>query len=366
MKYNQIILFYPSFEKGGVEKILINLVLFLLKKKLKIILISSKINIDIKNKNFQQKVLKKRNSRFYSAIKAGFTLSKILKSLKKNNELKNTFVLSLQSNSIAIIISKIFRTKIIIRNSENILGGITSKDENLIKSGIILFQKLILYNFCDYIITNSIGSQEIMKKFLFNNKIKCIYNPYLKKINNKKISKKKNNILFVGRFVKQKGIIYLLQAFNILVKKNYNFKLLLIGDGPDQKKILNFIRLNKLKKRVKIVGWTNKLSKYYLESKIFVLPSVYEGLGNVVIESLNYFLPTIVSNCKFGPSEIVLNGKGGYIFENKNKDDLLNKIIKIIDNYNIANKKTLIGHKSLKRFLIKQQCEKYFAIFNKL
>ena len=145
MKYNQIILFYPSFEKGGVEKILINLVLFLLKKKLKIILISSKINIDIKNKNFQQKILKKQNSRLYSAIKAGFTLRKILKSLKKNDELKNTFVLSLQSNSIAIIISKIFRTKIIIRNSENILGGIASKDENFIKSSMIFFQKLIIF-----------------------------------------------------------------------------------------------------------------------------------------------------------------------------------------------------------------------------
>lgn len=366
MKYNQIILFYPSFEKGGVEKILINLLLFLLKKKLKIILISSKITIDIKNKNFQQKTLKKQSSRFYSAINAGFTLRKILKSLNKKNELKNTFVFSLQSNSIAIIISKIYRAKIIIRNSENILGGILSKDENLIKTCLILFQKLILYNFSDYIITNSIGSQEIIKKLVFNKNIKCIYNPYLKNIYNKKISKRKNNILFVGRFVKQKGIIYLLQAFNTLIKKNYNFNLLLIGDGPDQKKILNFIKLNNLKKRVKVISWTNKLSKYYLESKIFVLPSVYEGLGNVVIESLNHFLPTIVSNCKYGPSEIVLNGKGGYIFENKNKDDLLKKILKIINNYDKARKKTLIGHKSLNRFLIKQQCEKYFSIFNKL
>jgi GalNAc-alpha-(1->4)-GalNAc-alpha-(1->3)-diNAcBac-PP-undecaprenol alpha-1,4-N-acetyl-D-galactosaminyltransferase len=55
----------------------------------------------------------------------------------------------------------------------------------------------------------------------------------------------------------------------------------------------------------------------YKTSKIFVLPSIYEGLGNVLIEALNYSRACIASDCEHGPSEILMNGKNGYIFKSK-------------------------------------------------
>jgi glycosyltransferase involved in cell wall biosynthesis len=62
--------------------------------------------------------------------------------------------------------------------------------------------------------------QKIRLKILLFNKDKVIhiYNPYLKKINKKNYRYKKDVVLFVGRFVKQKGIIYLLKAFSIISK----------------------------------------------------------------------------------------------------------------------------------------------------
>jgi len=364
--YKHIIFFYPSFEKGGVEKILITLIKFFLKKKFKLTLISSKINIKIDDKNFNHHLLKKHKNRLHSIYGAMIALKEKLKEQKKKNLNKNTIVFSLQSNSAAIIISKLFNTKIIIRNSEYILGGLISKDENIIKTLFTLFQKIIFYNLCNYIIANSKGSELILKRILFLKKIKYIYNPYLKKVNKINNLKRKNNILFVGRFVRQKGIFFLLKAFKLLKIKNYNYKLILVGDGPDKKKIKKFIELNDLKKDVKIINWTKNLSKYYLSSKIFVLPSLYEGLGNVVIESLNFFTPTLVSNCKSGPSEIILNGKAGYIFKKKDTIDLLRNIIKIDKNYDQAKKKAVFGNKSLNRFLINSQCEKYLKILNKI
>jgi len=115
-----------------------------------------------------------------------------------------------------------------------------------------------------------------------------------------------------------------------------------------------------------LINWTKNLSKYYSSSKIFVLPSIYEGLGNVIIESLNHFTPTLVSNCKSGPSEIILNGRGGYIFKKKNSFDLFRNIIKIHNNYDQAKKKVILGNNSLNRFLVDKQCKKYFNIFNKI
>ena len=364
--HKHIIFFYPSFEKGGVEKILIILIKFLLKRKFQITLISSKINIKINDKNFNHRLIKKYKNRFFSAYGAMLSLKNLLLEQKKSNLIKKTIIFSLQSNSVAIIISKIFNVKIVIRNSEYILGGLISKDENIFKVVLTLLQKILIYNLCDYIITNSKGSELILKKFLILKKIKYIYNPYLKKVNTVNNPKRKNNILFVGRFVRQKGIFILLTAFKFLKIKNYNYKLILIGDGPEKNEIKNFIRTNNLKKDIKILKWTKYLSKYYSSSKIFVLPSIYEGLGNVVIESLNYFTPTLVSDCKSGPNEIILNGKAGYIFKSGMPMDLLGKLIKIDKNYNQAKKKAILGNNSLHRFLIKKQCKKYLNILNKI
>ena len=67
-----------------------------------------------------------------------------------------------------------------------------------------------------------------------------------------------------------------------------------------------------LNKKVKFTSWTNDIDKYYKKSKIFILNSVYEGLGNVLVDAVNYNIPIITTNCKSGPSEIIDYGKGGF------------------------------------------------------
>ena len=78
--------------------------------------------------------------------------------------------------------------------------------------------KALFYNFADGIITNSKGSANSLKYFVFNKKkINYIYNPYLKKIN-KKNYKKNNYIINIGRLRKQKDHKTLLYAFQIFLK----------------------------------------------------------------------------------------------------------------------------------------------------
>ena len=61
-----------------------------------------------------------------------------------------------------------------------------------------------------------------------------------------------------------------------------------------------------------------------------------------------------------------MNGKAGYIFKKKSTIDLLRKIIKIDKNYDQAKKKAVFGNKSLNRFLINSQCEKYLKILDEI
>ena len=56
----------------------------------------------------------------------------------------------------------------------------------------------------------------------------------------------------------------------------------------------------------------NRFKNYYLNSKLFILNSLYEGLGNVLIDAVNFNLPIITTNCKSGPNEIINHGKGGF------------------------------------------------------
>ena len=64
---------------------------------------------------------------------------------------------------------------------------------------------------------------------------------------------------------------------------------------------------------MKFKGWVKNTTPYLKKSKIFVLSSSYEGLGNVLIDAINYNVPCVSTNCPSGPSEILLNGKGGFL-----------------------------------------------------
>ena len=101
----------------------------------------------------------------------------------------------------------------------------------------------------------------------------------------------------------------------------------------------------KINNRVIFKGWVKNTLTYLKLSKIFVLSSVYEGLGNVLIDSINYNTPCISTDCHSGPREILLNGKGGYLVKVKSPELLAEKINFCINNYSKALKKNLIVHR---------------------
>ncbi len=368
MKIKNIIIFYPSFEAGGVEKIIENLTFFFTKKGLKVYLISTKtknlkILKNIKNLNIlttKNEYLNILPNRISSSINCIGLLKNLLNKLDK----KNTVVHSMQSNFIPIIISKLKGFKIVIRNSENPISSIKYA-ENKISSYIIFFLRFIFYNLSDKIITNSKGSSLSLRYFLFGfnkRKVNYIYNPYLtqKKIfsSNKKF-KKKNIILSVGRLTKQKNFEDLIYAFKNFQTKHKNYILNIIGKGYQMDYLKNIIKSENLTKSVFLKGYIKNLDYEYKVSKLFVLPSIYEGLGNVLIDALNFSVPCISTNCKSGPSEILSYGKGGLIVPIKDPVSLEKGMIKLIDNYSLALKKLNYGKKKLFRFNCNKQSMKY-------
>ena len=363
----KIIIFYPSFERGGVEIILLNLIKFFLKKKIEIVLITSNFKKGIiKNEIFQSRIVKERSFLIIpDRISKALTASKILvNELKKSNH-KNTIVLSLQGSSLAILVSKLLGFKIIVRNAEDAISS-TFFAENKFQSLIVLFLKIILYNLSDKIISNSKGSGNSLKKiFIKEKKIFPIYNPYLKKIYKNSRKKRYKYLLSVGRLTKQKDFNNLIISFSLIKDQIPNYKLIIIGDGQLKNELQSLIENLDLKKRIILTGWKKNLKKYYLSSKLFVLNSLYEGFGNVLIDAINYDLPIITTNCKSGPNEIINYGKGGFLTPIRNPKLLSKQILFCIKNYKLAQKKSLYAKKNIKKFDCQINCEKYFKLISK-
>ena len=95
----------------------------------------------------------------------------------------------------------------------------------------------------------------------------------------------------------------LLESFNTIHKK-INAKLILVGYGSEENSLKNFIQTNNLKNKVLLIKNQN-IYYYYSIADLFVLTSIYEGFGNVLVEAGILKIPIISTNCKSGSQEIL-------------------------------------------------------------
>ena len=365
MKKKNIVFFMPFIGVGGVEKNLY-LVSNYFSQKLDNIFICTG-SIKYKNK-FHTKInfLKPKNNlsdKLNIRFRYFYCLLLLFRFILKN---KNTIVFCFQANVYCVVLCKILNIKIIVRCNTSPTGW----HHNFIKRYI--YKKII--SLADEVITNSLEFKKEMKINL-NINSKCIYNPLNKKEILKK-SKEKTDFKFfdnkkylrlinVARLTDQKDLITILKSAEFLKSKKINFKLLLIGSGDQEKKLKNFIEDKQLKSEVKVLKSQDNPYKFINKSDIFILSSKYEGLPNVLIEAALLRKIIITTNCPTGPKEIILNGKGGVIFEIGNYIDLSNKIIQFKKNKQKFNQKIKTIYKSLDRFDLKSNLEKYYKVIEK-
>lgn len=104
----------------------------------------------------------------------------------------------------------------------------------------------------------------------------------------KSINKKKNSLIFVGIFHPIKNLPYLIRAFDVVKKKIPNATLTIVGRGADKEKAKR-VQKELGVKRIKFVGYIEdpkKLSRFYNEHEIFVLPSIKESFSIVSLEAM--------------------------------------------------------------------------------
>ena len=358
-----ILLFAPELGGGGVEKNLFLIANYFSKKFQKVSVISAspeyknKFDKNIKFISPQSKFFTKTNNRRLKIIVSLFLLI-------KHYFINPKFtVLSFKGNLYCCVICKILGIKVILRSNASITGW----SKGFVKH---FFYKSIS-KMADKIIVNSLEFKKEYKK-RFNVQTYCIYNPLNKKEVIQKSKKKiifpffkKNttNFISIGRLVDQKDQITILESFKILEKKtNFKFKLLIIGDGVNKNYLEKFIKKNNLGNHIKIMNFQKNPYPYLKRSEVVILSSLFEGLPNILLESLCLKKFIISSNCPTGPKEILDYGKNGLLFQMKSKNDLLKKIIYYLQNKKKCEALSRNGFNRLWRFDYHSNLEKYVSL----
>jgi glycosyltransferase involved in cell wall biosynthesis len=144
----------------------------------------------------------------------------------------------------------------------------------------------------------------------------------------------KLKFLFMGRLLKDKGLLELEEAITILKEKNYQFEFIIAGNlDPANPNSLTEKDLNRLKRLTNYIGFQSNPSRIIKDVDVLVLPSYREGISKFLLEGMAAKKALIASNVP-GCADLIDDGENGLLCEAKDASDLAQKIEYMIKNPN--------------------------------
>lgn len=158
---------------------------------------------------------------------------------------------------------------------------------------------------------------------------------YIKKVKDvnliEKNFNKEKSLLAIGRLTNQKNFIFLIKCFKKLSEEYDYLNLFIIGDGEEKKILLDLINNLNLGSKVFLLGHKDNVFNYLNNCKCFLLTSLWEDPGFVLVEAGIANATVISSNCPNGPEEILENGKNGFIFESNSIESFISSFNRFIN-----------------------------------
>lgn len=156
-----------------------------------------------------------------------------------------------------------------------------------------------------------------------------IYNPKsFSSIEKSNVSSKQ--FLAAGRFNYQKGFDLLIESFNEFCKNNQEWNLVIVGEGEEREKIAETIRRYNLEDRIRIDKFTTNIKEYFLSSSVLLLPSRWEGMPMIVLESFEMGVPVVAYNIS-AAKQLIRNNNEGILVEKYNFKEFSEAMLKMTD-----------------------------------
>jgi len=152
-----------------------------------------------------------------------------------------------------------------------------------------------------------------------------------------KVSNKAPIIGTIGNLNVQKGQTYLIEALSILRKKYPLITLEIVGEGPERNDLTEQIKITKLEHHVSLLGQKKDIEKYLHHWDVFVLSSIAETFGIVILEAMEAGVPVVASNVG-GIPDIITNKKNGLLVPVRSPKAIALAVEQMIDHPTFAAK----------------------------
>ncbi len=232
-----------------------------------------------------------------------------------------------------------------------------SLPENVNGSSIFIgrlggYYKIKNYLNCDYLIANTSGIRNyLIDQGWDKQKVKFLPN-FVKKNSNTIIEKNsfctpknKKILLGLGRFHENKSFDFLIKSLNFL---SDNYILWLVGSGTLKREYLKISKKYNVQHKLKLINWSNDVSKFYNTADFLVCSSKIEPLGNVILEGWAHQIPVLASNV-MGPKELITHKKNGLKYNHNNLEEFLKCIRMIEENHKLRSNIIKNGYNEFKR-----------------
>lgn len=216
-------------------------------------------------------------------------------------------------------------------------------------------------NNLDYLV---LVSKDLTNFYKDRVKCKCVYIPNLVYKVDITSDLKSNNLVSVGRLSKEKGFSDLIDVFALIHMKYPEWKLNIVGDGEEKEKIVSKIEKYGLSQDVIMHGFLDKenVGKILANSSIYLMSSLTESFGIVLLEAFSYGVPCVAFDSAEGANEIISNNWDGYLVKDRDIDEMAKRVCHLIENY---NRRFIMGQNAIKKsnkFSLEEVREKWIKI----
>ena len=168
------------------------------------------------------------------------------------------------------------------------------------------------------------------------------------------------HVIFVGRFDYQKRVQDAITIWKFVSKRHPDWTLDVYGEGVMSEEI------QKLASSVGNVIVHNPISEIFLaysKSALLMMTSLFEPFGLVIVEAMSCGLPVVAFDCPYGPSDLITDGKDGYLIKERDIDFFTDRVCQLIENRDLRIKMGQLAISTTKRYVADEVMPLWLQLF---
>lgn len=375
----RIAFYIPSFERGGIERTVINVVPELLDRGVAVDVLVRTTDPPIEQVDDRARVVRLTSlSRTFPLLarllplqvaKAAASFPAYVRYLSRT---RPDLVISLQINPVGVLGARLAPgdRRVVVRESNTPSAATETASHPVSRLAPLL--KRLVYPLADEIVAISEAAGRDIVEFVGvpADRVTTIYNPTytdavlegaLEPVEHPWFDQDVPVVTSVGRFAVQKDFETIVRAFALL-RETHRARLVLVGDGDRRASLESLAADLGVQADVAFVGYQDNPYPYVARSDVFVHSSHYEGLGNVIIEALALGTPVVATDCPNGPREILVDGDGGKLVPVGDAQAMRDALAATLDDPGRSRRELAAAWDGLDRFTPGAVAERYLGL----